>query len=152
MDIPYIIGAGLNPILGIVVDRFLRDHRYFVILLGSLIMVLANIICIVLPDCDKCWYAAIPSVLLGISYSISSTVLYPQISLVCDPNVVGTAYGILAVLCNIGNAILGPVMGIVEESTLKYAHGFFWIEVMFLVLSVLTSVCNILSIKFQNKE
>lgn len=80
-------------------------------------MIAANMISIVLPDCDKCWFAAIPSVLLGISYSISSTVLYPQISLICDENVVGTAYGILAVLCNIGNAILSPVMGIVEEST-----------------------------------
>ena len=80
-------------------------------------MIAANIISIILPDCDKCWVAAVPSVLLGISYSVSSTILYPQLSLVCDDNVVGTAYGILSVLCNIGNAILSPVMGIVEETT-----------------------------------
>jgi hypothetical protein len=55
--------------------------------------------------------------MLGVSYSISSVVLYPQIALNCDANVLGTAFGITSVLVNIGNAVISPIMGYIEENT-----------------------------------
>ena len=46
-------------------------------MLGSLMMIAAVVIDVILPDCDQCWIAAVPSVMIGVSYSISSVVLYP---------------------------------------------------------------------------
>ena len=44
-------------------------------------MIAANILALIIPDCDKCWIATGPSVMLGVCYSISSVVIYPQVAL-----------------------------------------------------------------------
>ena len=55
----------------------MKNQRIGVIMLGSLMMIAAVVIDVILPDCDQCWIAAVPSVMIGVSYSISSVVLYP---------------------------------------------------------------------------
>lgn len=147
LDIPYIIAAVLNPAIGYTVDKYLKKQRVGVILLGSLIMIAAIVIAILLPDCEKCWIAAVPPIMLGVSYSVTSVVLYPQIALTCDESITGTAYGITSVLVNIGNAFTSPAMGFIEENTQTYDHGFFWIYAMFLVIGILAFLCNLLSYK-----
>jgi len=115
-------------------------------------MIAALTISLILPDCDQCWVATVPSVMLGVSYSVSSVVLYPQIALNCDANVLGTAYGITSVLVNIGSAIISPVMGYIEENTEKYDHGFFWIYAMFLCVAIAALTCNLLSLSYQKRS
>tara|TARA_B110000285_G_C14621089_1_gene379170 strand:+ start:143 stop:535 length:393 start_codon:yes stop_codon:yes gene_type:complete len=117
LDIPYIVAAVLNPFIGFIVDKYLQKQRIGVIILGSLVMIVAIVISVILPDCDQCWIASVPPIMLGVSYSVSSVVLYPQIALNCDANVLGTAYGITSVLVNAGNAIMAPIMGYIEENT-----------------------------------
>jgi sugar phosphate permease len=115
-------------------------------------MIAAIVISVILPDCDQCWIAAVPPIMLGVSYSVSSVVLYPQIAINCDANVLGTAYGITSVLVNLGNAIISPVMGYIEENTQEHDHGFFWVYIMFLIVAIAAFLCNLFSLRNQRSN
>lgn len=116
-DITYIVAAVLNPLIGIFVDKYAKNKKLLLILSGSLLIMVINLMQLLLPDCHKCYYSTIPDVLLGISYSISSVILYPLIALIVQKNIVGTAYGIVSVSANISYAIISPAIGTIQDNT-----------------------------------
>jgi uncharacterized membrane protein len=73
---------------------------------------------IILPDCDDaCFRAVVPSILLGISYSTYSCILWSNVAFVVPEKTLGTAFGILAVVQNIVGSVSPYVVGYLNDNT-----------------------------------
>jgi nitrate/nitrite transporter NarK len=89
--IPYIISAITSPFLGILIDKIGR--RGLMIILSSIILLVAHVINMIIPDCNKCYSELGPLVLIGMGYSIYAAALWGSIPYVVDAKTVGTAFG-----------------------------------------------------------
>jgi nitrate/nitrite transporter NarK len=47
---------------------------------------------------------------------------------------IGTAYGLSGVFLNFGRVIFPPMVGYIQENTVKN-HGYFWTEISFMLVS-----------------
>jgi len=90
--LPYLISAICSPILGWFVDK--HGKRMTITIIGSLLMMVAHIIMILLPDCQECWSSLIPLVLLGLSYTTYAVVLWGALPYMVEARTLGTAFGI----------------------------------------------------------
>jgi len=73
---------------------------------------LCHLLFIIIPSSqpsDKSYWGVVPIVLMGLTYSIYVSALWPMVALVVKPQVVGSAYGMCTAIQNIGLA-LGPLM------------------------------------------
>lgn len=140
---PYVVAAVASPIVGIVVDRF--GHRNRVSLLGSCFMILAHVIIIVTPDCNRCWLALPPLVLLGMSYACYAVAQWGSLPYLVEARTLGTAFGICNVFENLATTVAGPILGIIESRTKHVAHGYFYTEVFYILCATLAMVFNVLS-------
>ena len=91
------MSAVLTPFIGLLVDKI--GKRTILLIFSSAIMTIAHIIFLLIPECPegdcKGHILILPFVLLGIFYSFYSAVLWPCVAMVCDPEIVGTAFGII---------------------------------------------------------
>ena len=91
--IPYWFSAVLSPFLGFALDKF--GHRAIFITLSSVILIIAFVISMNLPDCDdKCLPELIPLCMIGTAYSIYAAAIWGSIPYVVLPHTVGTAFGL----------------------------------------------------------
>ena len=80
--------------------------------------------------------------ILGLSYSIYSVLLYCTISSFVDDSMMGKAYGLSAVFLNFGTVIFPPMVGYIKENT-ERNHGYFWTEVSYIGFTILALIINI---------
>lgn len=111
INIPSIISAIFNPIAGILIDKYGENHRFHLIVGGSLLLCLGEAFLILIPDCEKCAMPILPTIILGLSYTLLCVVLYVQISMTVDPKFINTAYGIAAVFINTVGTLYPAVLG-----------------------------------------
>lgn len=119
--------------LGAVADR-VKTPTVFVFL-GICYISSAHILLLLLPDCDRCWVSVVPFVLLGLGYCTNSVILYPLVSLLVPPQILGTAYGFQSVVQNFATITVPPLIGAIKDNTEKM-HGYFWTELFFIFFSV----------------
>lgn len=93
-----------TPLFGLVADRVAR--RSFFMALGSLLLVPVFLI---LGYTD--WNLWISTVMIGISFSLVPAVLWPSVPYVVDENRLGTAYGLMTMLQNIGLTVFNIAAG-----------------------------------------
>ncbi|CAB0040141.1 unnamed protein product [Trichogramma brassicae] len=116
----YFISAVASPIFGIVVDKMGKNIFWVVLsITGSLIAHGLLAFTYVSP------YVCM--VILGLSYSMLASGLWPLITLVIPDHQLGTAYGIAQALQNLGLAVTSIVCGIIVDN-----HGYFMLELFFL--------------------
>ena len=98
------------------------------------------------PECDKCWASLGPLFLLGISYATYAAALWGTIPYLVEADTLGTAFGICTSFQNFATVIAPPILGTILESTKDCApksyKGHFYVEVFFIVVSVLAFMCN----------
>lgn len=116
--IPYIISAITSPFLGILIDKIGR--RGLMIILSSVILFLAHLINMFLPDCDQCYSEFGPLALIGIGYSIYAAALWGSIPYVVDAKTVGTAFGFCTAIQNAGMAVAPSIVGAIIDNTKQY--------------------------------
>lgn len=100
--VPFLVSAIVCPIIGLVSDKCGRRVQF--IMAAHLVLILAFIISIAIPDCndtDKCYHEFIPLFLLGIGYAIYISIFYASIPLLVEHKNVGSAYGISQIFPNI---------------------------------------------------
>jgi len=123
--IPYTISAATSPFLGIMIDRIGR--RGILVIASSIILLIAHVINMFLPDCDQCYTEILPLVLIGIGYSIYAAALWSSIPYVVEPRTMGTAFGFCTAIQNAGMAVAPTIVGaIIEKTANDKTHGFFW--------------------------
>lgn len=138
------MAAGATPFIGFIVDRIGR--RTLLLIMASSILTCGHFIFEFMPDCPlgDCNQALVilPFVCLGIFYSFYSAVLWPCVALVCDPKVVGTAFGIITSIQNIGLAVGPLIVGAIVENT-ERKSGYFYMSIFFIIVSCLCVLINI---------
>lgn len=141
---PYMVAAISSPLIGLFVDK--KGYRKEVALLGSLVMILAHTIIIVSPDCIQCWNSIPPLICLGISYACYAVAQWGSLPYLVDHKVLGTAFGICNAFENLATTVAGPLLGLIEEKTEEYQHGYFYTEIFYIVAAVLALVFNMLAL------
>uniref|UniRef100_K3WG66 Lysosomal dipeptide transporter MFSD1 n=1 Tax=Globisporangium ultimum (strain ATCC 200006 / CBS 805.95 / DAOM BR144) TaxID=431595 RepID=K3WG66_GLOUD len=134
MSIPYIISAVISPFLGFMVDRI--GLRAVLALVAPISLTLVHVM---LGLTKVSLY--IPLVLQGISYSVFAAALWPSVPYVVEPKHVGSAYGAITSIQNVGLALFPLAVAEEYNHEGKYIPG---VEMLFVTFGVLGSIVGVL--------
>jgi MFS family permease len=93
-----------TPVFGLIADRV--GHRALMMTLGTLLMPATFLVL-----GATHWSLAFSTVLMGISFSVVPAVIWPSTAMLVEPKRLGTAYGLVNVLQNVGLAACNMVAG-----------------------------------------
>jgi len=114
MSIPYLISAGISPMVGFAVDQF--GCRAIVATLSPVALIIVH----TLLGYTKC-NPIPPLVGQGLAYTGFASVLWPSIPLVIEEKYIGFAFGVLTSVLNIGSAVVPILVAIIfTNSNNKY--------------------------------
>ncbi len=128
----YIMTASMifTPILGLMVDKFGRRGRMMIV--GSLLIIPAHLL-LGLTEV----HPAVGFILLGCAFSLVPAALWPAVPLLVREKFLGTAYGIIGWVQNIGLTIFPFLAGyIVDQQGDNVVQGYTNMEWMFASLSI----------------
>ena len=123
----------LAPVIGHVVDKIGR--RGTLLMLGTLLMVPAHL-------SMGIWdlHPVYPMIILGFSFSLVSAVLWPAVPLIVEEKAVGTAFGLIFMIQNIGLWLFPWFSGILRDTTQTYTAS----QLMFAALGLVGFIFAIL--------
>ena len=128
----YLISAPVSPVLGLLLDKVGKNITWV------FLAVLASGGC----HCMLAFTKVSPylgMVVMGVAYSLLASALWPIAALLIPEYQLGTAYGLMQAIQNLGTALITMAAGsIVDE------YGYVWLEVFFIGLlgvSLLSTVC-----------
>jgi MFS family permease len=133
MSIPFFISAFMVPINGIIIDLF--GQRAYLSLFSSFLGFISFTMFFYLPPI----YGLI---MLGLTYSLFASVIWPAISLVVRKDLVGFAYGITTSLQNAGLSLFPIIVAAIYSHSKNYLPTiYFFVSLM--MVSILISVALI---------
>ncbi|XP_063298661.1 major facilitator superfamily domain-containing protein 1 isoform X1 [Pelobates fuscus] len=118
-SVVYIISAPLSPLFGFMVDRIGKN------IIWVMCAVVATL-CAHMMLAFTFWNPWIAMSLLGVSYSLLACALWPMVAFVVPEHQLGTAYGFMQSIQNLGLAIIAIVSGIILDTS-----GYLFLEVFF---------------------
>nr|XP_036853797.1 major facilitator superfamily domain-containing protein 1 [Manis javanica] len=130
-SIVYVISAPMSPIFGFLVDK---TGKNIIWVLCAVVTTLASHVLLAF----TLWNPWIAMCLLGISYSLLACALWPMVAFVVPEHQLGTAYGFMQSIQNLGLAIISIVAGMILDT-----RGYLFLEVFFIAcvsLSLLSVV------------
>ncbi len=101
------------PIFGQIVDRY--GHRASMMVVGSLLMIpafLTMAFTMVAP--------ALPMIVLGAAFVLVPAAMWPSVPLIVEEKRVGTAFGLMTMIQNIGLALFPWLNGLLRDATHNY--------------------------------
>lgn len=110
MSIPFIIGIIIIPLIGILGDKLDRACLKSSLLLSSSLL---GLVCFVLFTLITPFF---PLILLGITYSLFSSVIWPAIAIISTKETVGLSFGINTSLQNLGLSIFPVIVALILKS------------------------------------
>lgn len=118
----------MTPLFGILVDKI--GKRAKLMILGSFLIIPVYLIMA---------YTRIslfvPMSIMGIAFSLIPAVMWPSVAIVVPQEKLGTAYGVMTMVQNIGLFLTNITIGYVNEATNGYSAGM-WIFSIFGILGV----------------
>jgi MFS family permease len=99
-----------TPIFGWIADRFGR--RGVLMMFGSLLLPLSFVIL-----AETSWSLWVTTMLIGVSFSLVPAVLWPSVSILVEPKRLGTAFGLMTMLQNIGLTVCNVVVGAINDAS-----------------------------------
>ncbi|XP_068613400.1 lysosomal dipeptide transporter MFSD1-like [Brachionichthys hirsutus] len=118
-SIVYIISAPASPILGFMVDKTGRNVTW---VMAAVVITLASHMMLAFTF----WSPWIAMSLLGVSYSLLACALWPMVAFVVPNYQLGTAYGFMQSIQNLGLALISLASGAILD-----AKGYLLLEVFF---------------------
>ncbi|PWA20255.1 hypothetical protein CCH79_00003927 [Gambusia affinis] len=118
-SIVYIISAPASPILGFIVDKTGRN-------IGWVFAAVIATLCAHMMLAFTFWNPWIAMSLLGLSYSLLACALWPMVAFVVPEHQLGTAYGFMQSIQNLGLAVIAILVGIIVD-----IRGYLVLEVFF---------------------
>ncbi|XP_057694962.1 major facilitator superfamily domain-containing protein 1 isoform X2 [Corythoichthys intestinalis] len=118
-SIVYIISAPASPILGFVVDK---TGRNVIWVMCAVCTTLASHMMLAFTF----WNPWIGMSLLGVSYSLLACALWPMVAFVVPEHQLGTAYGFMQSIQNLGLALIAMAAGAILDT-----KGYLFLEVFF---------------------
>ncbi|EDO35229.1 predicted protein, partial [Nematostella vectensis] len=118
-SIVFIISAAASPVLGFMVDRT-GKNVFWVLLAVVLTLVAHGMVAFTF------WNPFVAMSVLGVAYSLLACALWPLVSLVVPGHQLGTAYGFMQSIQNLGLAVITQVAGIIVDN-----NGYLILEIFF---------------------
>ncbi|KXJ15043.1 major facilitator superfamily domain-containing protein 1 [Exaiptasia diaphana] len=118
-SIVFIISAAASPFLGFVVDK--TGKNVFWVLLAIILSLAAHGMV-----AFTFWNPFVAMSVLGVAYSLLACALWPLVSLVVPEYQLGTAYGFMQSIQNLGLAVITQVAGIIVDK-----QGYLVLEIFF---------------------
>jgi MFS family permease len=131
----------LAPFAGSLVDRVGR--RATLMVLGSLLIVPAHL----LLGLTYVW-PVFPMILLGAAFVLVPACLWPSVPLIVDERAVGTAFGFMTAIQNLGLATFPLANGALRDST----HGYTASQIMFAALGFCGLIFSVLLLRADRRE
>ncbi|CAO2612930.1 Major facilitator superfamily domain-containing protein 1, partial [Lemmus lemmus] len=131
-SVVYIISAPMSPIFGLLVDK---TGKNIIWVLCAVAVTLVSHMMLAFTF----WNPWIAMCLLGLSYSLLACALWPMVAFVVPEHQLGTAYGFMQSIQNLGLAVISILAGMILDS-----WGYLLLEVFFIAcvsLSLLAVVC-----------
>uniref|UniRef100_A0A671LLF3 Lysosomal dipeptide transporter MFSD1 n=1 Tax=Sinocyclocheilus anshuiensis TaxID=1608454 RepID=A0A671LLF3_9TELE len=131
-SIVYIISAPASPLLGFMVDRTGRNVLWVMLAVATTLlshMMLAFTF----------WNPWIAMCLLGLSYSLLACALWPMVAFVVLEHQLGTAYGFMQSIQNLGLALMSMAAGSILD-----LKGYLFLEVFFIACLCLALLAVVL--------
>ncbi|XP_043851331.1 major facilitator superfamily domain-containing protein 1 isoform X2 [Dromiciops gliroides] len=119
-SIVYVISAPLSPVFGLMVDKV--GKNIFWVLCAVAATVAAHTMLVM-----TFWNPWIAMCLLGVSYSLLACALWPMVAFVVPEHQLGTAYGFMQSIQNLGLAVMSIVAGEILD-----LRGYFFLEIFFI--------------------
>ncbi|XP_064441864.1 major facilitator superfamily domain-containing protein 1 isoform X6 [Mirounga angustirostris] len=130
-SVVYVISAPMSPIFGLLVDK---TGKNIIWVLCAVVTTLAAHVMLAF----TLWNPWIAMCLLGLSYSLLACALWPMVAFVVPEHQLGTAYGFMQSIQNLGLAIISIIAGMILDT-----RGYLFLEVFFIAcvsLSLLSVV------------
>ncbi|XP_032661396.1 lysosomal dipeptide transporter MFSD1 isoform X2 [Chelonoidis abingdonii] len=118
-SIVYIISAPMSPVFGFLVDKLGRNIIW---VMCAVVATLASHIMLAFTF----WNPWIAMCMLGVAYSLLACALWPMVAFVVPEHQLGTAYGFMQSIQNLGLAIIAIAAGTILDS-----RGYLFLEVFF---------------------
>ncbi|XP_074183123.1 lysosomal dipeptide transporter MFSD1 isoform X7 [Rhinolophus sinicus] len=119
-SVVYVISAPMSPIFGLLVDK---TGKNIVWVLCAVVTTLASHMLLAF----TLWNPWIAMCLLGLSYSLLACALWPMVAFVVPEHQLGTAYGFMQSIQNLGLAISSIIAGMILDT-----RGYLFLEVFFI--------------------
>ncbi|XP_072936747.1 lysosomal dipeptide transporter MFSD1-like [Epargyreus clarus] len=127
----YLLSASLSPFFGILIDKTGRNVMWVII---SIITTISSHALLAFTFLNP-YYGVI---ILGISYSLLASGLWPLVALIIPENQLGTAYGICQAVQNLGLATVIILAGVIVDK-----YGYFMLEMFFLTCLLLSLIAAV---------
>ncbi|XP_055868453.1 major facilitator superfamily domain-containing protein 1-like [Biomphalaria glabrata] len=128
----YIVSAVASPVFGFLIDKIGKNVFWviigIVVTLGCHMMLAFSFI-----------NPYVPMVIMGLSYSVLASALWPMVSLIIPGHQLGTAYGIMQAIQNLGLAVIALVAGIIVDQ-----NGYLILEVFFMAWLCVALIAGVL--------
>ncbi|OXB63126.1 hypothetical protein ASZ78_000358 [Callipepla squamata] len=127
-SVVYIISAPMSPVFGILVDKIGKNIIW---VLCAVVTTLASHIMLAFTFWNP-WIAMVTLVakydrcLLGVAYSLLACALWPMVAFVVPEHQLGTAYGFMQSIQNLGLAVIAIAAGMILDT-----RGYLFLEVFF---------------------
>uniref|UniRef100_A0A8C1M3I1 Lysosomal dipeptide transporter MFSD1 n=1 Tax=Cyprinus carpio TaxID=7962 RepID=A0A8C1M3I1_CYPCA len=131
-NIVYIISAPASPLLGFMVDRTGRNILW--VMLAVITTLLSHMML-----AFTFWNPWIAMCLLGLSYSLLACALWPMVAFVVPEHQLGTAYGFMQSIQNLGLALMSMAAGSILD-----LKGYLFLEVFFIACLCLALLAVVL--------
>ncbi|XP_061431290.1 major facilitator superfamily domain-containing protein 1 isoform X1 [Lethenteron reissneri] len=131
-SIVYVISAPASPVLGFMVDRVGKN------ILWVLVAVLATLGAHVMLAFTF-WNPWIPMSLMGVAYSLLACALWPMVSFIVPEHQLGTAYGFMQSIQNLGLAVIAIAAGSILDSS-----GYLFLELFFCICLCFALIATVL--------
>lgn len=131
MSIPFFISGFLIPVFGIIIDKY--GKRAYLAMAASICGFISFTFFYFAPP-------IISLILLGCTYSIFASIIWPSISIVVKKNNVGLAYGVTTAIQNFGLVIFPMIVASIFSSTKNYYSTltfFIFMMIISIVLSMM---------------
>eukprot|EP00794_Sanderia_malayensis_P005634 gene5634-6330_t len=128
----YFISAGASPLLGYLVDKTGRNLIWLIVavfatLLSHVVLALTF------------WSPFIPMSVMGVAYSLLACALWPLVAMVIPQHQLGTAYGFMQSIQNLGLGVIAILAGKIVDSS-----GYLVLEVFFCIWLCICLVVTVL--------
>jgi MFS family permease len=141
----YIMTASMifTPLLGLLVDK--RGHRGKIMVIGSILILPAHLLLGLTTV-----HPVISFIMLGVSFSLVPAALWPAIPILVKEGFLGTAYGIIGWIQNVGLALFPWLAGRIVDAAggSDYTN----MEVMFASLSLAGLMFSVMLMYFDRKH
>ncbi|XP_051521161.1 major facilitator superfamily domain-containing protein 1 isoform X1 [Myxocyprinus asiaticus] len=131
-SVVYIISAPASPLLGFLVDKTGRNIMW--VLLAVFTTLISHMML-----AFTLWNPWIAMSFLGLSYSLLACALWPMVAFVVAEHQLGTAYGFMQSIQNLGLALISMAAGSILDS-----KGYLFLEVFFIACICLALIAVVL--------